>query len=382
MKKPDVRLDAEAFLDYFGDLEDPRQQGKIDHLLVDILVIALLAVICGAETWSQIAAYGERKRGLLETLLPLRHGIPSKHTFQRVFARLKPSAFGAAFRGWTTHLFGVTDGKVIAVDGKTLRGSGRANPLGRAMHLVHAWSVQNRMLLGQYATDAKSNEITAIPELLKLLDLKGAVVTIDAGGCHKGIAATIVQDEGNYVITVKGNQPKLLAAVTQRMEEVRSSPELVSYAEESNGGHGRQETRRVWAADARALAVAALWPGLRSCVMVETTRWRKADNTTTREVRYAISSLPHDDAARHGRLIRGHWQVENALHWSLDVAFHEDDSLIHVGHAPENLSLVRKFALTLLTRDKTRRASVAERRKVAGWDDQFLLALLRQGITE
>ena len=382
MKTRRVRLSARAFLEHFEALEDPRQVSKIDHLLVDILVIALLAVICGAETWSEIAEFGERKRRLLERLLPLPNGIPSKHTFQRVFARLKPAPFEAAFRRWTNHLIGTTDGKLIAVDGKTLRGSGRAYPMGRAMHLVHAWSVNNRVLLGQYAADAKSNEITAIPELLKLLDLKGAVVTIDAGGCHKAIAATVVEGQGDYVLTVKGNQPKLLAAVTQCIDAVRGSSTSVAHAEQTNGGHGRQEIRRVWAADARTLPVAALWAGMASCLMVETTRWKDTDDTSTCEVRYAISSLPADDVEALGRIIRGHWQVENALHWSLDVAFHEDDSHVHTGHAPQNLSLVRKFALALLTRDKCRRGSVAERRKAAGWDDEYLLDLLSHGIIE
>jgi predicted transposase YbfD/YdcC len=382
MTTPCVKLDADAFLNHFGALKDPRQVGKIDHLLVDVLVIALLATICGAETWSQIQAFGKRKRALLAELLPLPHGIPSKHTFQRVFAHLDPRAFEAAFRGWIGDLVEHTAGRLIALDGKTVRGSGKGLPRGRALHLVHAWAVGNRLLLGQLAADKKSNEITALPELLKLLDLKGAVVTIDAAGTHKPIAAQIVDADADYILAVKKNQPKLYAAVTGLLAPATTGAPLATASTAENGscGHGRIELRRVWAMDATDLPMAGEWKGLASAILVESER--RIDGVLTREHRYYMSSLPPDDATRLGRRIRGHWGVENTLHWSLDVAFHEDDCLVYAGNSPENLALLRKIALTVLHRDTTATASLAERRKEAGWDDAYLLEILRRGITE
>lgn len=380
MTTPQVKLDSAAFLKHFGSLKDPRQLGKIDHLLVDVLVIALLATICGAETWSQIRAFGTRKRKLLEELLPLPNGIPSTHTFQRVFVRLDPRGFEVAFRGWIGDLVQHHAGRLIALDGKTVRGSNKV-PRGRALHLVHAWAVENRLLLGQYATDAKSNEITALPELLKLLDLKGAVVTIDAAGTHKEIAAQIVDRGGDYILAVKKNQPKLHAAVVDLLEAARSGAPVAtaSTAHDGHVGHGRIELRRVWAMDATRLPMAGDWKKLTSAIVVECER--RKDDRISLERRYFIASLPHDDAARLGHFVRGHWDIENALHWSLDVAFHEDDSLVYAGHGPENLALLRRMALTLLRRDTTSTASLPERRKEAGWDDGYLLELLANGIT-
>ena len=381
MAKPTMRLGAESFLAHFETLEDPRSEGMIDHLLVDIVVIALLAVICGAETWSPMETFGQQKYALLTTLLPLPSGIPSKHTFQRVFARLDPKAFEAAFRGWIGELATVMPGWQVALDGKTLRGSGKGLPRGKAMHLVHAWSVGNRVLLGQLATDLKSNEITAIPELVKLLDLRGAVVTIDAGGCHKAIAAGIVEAGADYVLAVKANPPTLLAAVVAALDTARSDARATTpHVETHNGGHGRQETRKVWATEARTLPMAAQWPGLRSCVQVESTCLRQG--TLTHECRYFIASLPHTDVVPLAAVIRGHWAVENTLHWSLDVAFREDECLVAQGHGPENFSLLRKMAHTALTRDTRLKASIPERRKAAGWNDEYLLAVLRNGIIE
>ena len=379
MKPPRVKLNAEAFLEHFAELEDPRHEGLISHLLLDIVVIAVLATICGAETWSQMETFGMQKQELLSTLLPLPFGIPSKHTFQRLFERLDPRGFEAAFRGWIGELIVETAQPHVAIDGKSLRGSGKGNKTGKAMHLVHAWSVQNRLLLGQLATDKKSNEITAIPELLKMLQLKGSVVTIDAAGCQKAIVEGIVAAEADYAIAVKANQPKLFAAVLQALDAATSSAPAATYstAQDSHSGHGRYETRTVWATDARTLPMAAQWAGLASCVLVESSStW---NGKVTRQRRYYISSLPHTDAEQLGRILRGHWAVESTLHWSLDVAFHEDDCLVHAGNGPENLSLVRKFALTALTRDTTLKASIPERRKAAGWNDKYLLAVLGGG---
>ena len=379
MKTRCVRLSAPAFLEHFEALEDPRQVSKIDHLLVDILVIALLAVICGAETWSEIAEFGERKRRLLERLLPLPNGIPSKHTFQRVFARLKPAPFEASFRRWTNHLIGTTDGKLIAVDGKTLRGSGRAYPMGRAMHLVHAWSVNNRVLLGQYATDAKSNEITAIPELLKLLDLKGAVVTIDAMGCQKKIVAKIVQKEADYAIALKGNQETLHEEVAGYLDAAIADGGARTF-ETRDEAHGRTEIRRVYAvSDVDWLSSYDEWPGLRSLVCVERERTVKGKQTSIERVHY-ITSIPAHHVRRLARIIRSHWGVENALHWSLDVSFREDASRIRSESGPENFALLRRIALVLMKRETSVRGGAPTKQFRAAVDPTYAMRVLLAGI--
>ena len=336
----------------------------------------------GKHTWSQMETFGQQKYTLLRTILSLPAGIPSKHTFQRIFARLDPKGFEAAFRGWIGAQLGEASRPLIAVDGKTLRGSGKGFGMGKALHLVHAWSVGNRLLLGQVATDAKSNEITAIPELLKLLDLREAIVTIDAAGCQRSIAAAIVEAGADYVLAVKANQATLFEAVQRALATADPQVPTATHhrAEQANGGHGRKEHRTVWATEAHTLPMAGRWLGLASCLVVESVCTRQGK--VTRDRRYFISSLRPDDAEGLARVIRGHWDVENALHWNLDVAFHEDDSLVHAGHGPENLSLIRKLALTALAKDTTLKASLPERRKAAGWNDEYLLAVLRNGFID
>jgi predicted transposase YbfD/YdcC len=380
MATPRVKLDAPSFLEHFGALADPRKEAMCDHLLLDILVIAILATICGADGWTEIQAFGESKEAFLRTILALPNGIPSVHTFQRVFARLHPKRFEAAFRGWTGHLVDHSKGRLIAVDGKTLRGVVKRSLRRQGLHLVHAWAVGNRLLLGQLATTAKSNEITAIPDLLDVLDLTGAIVTIDAMGCQTAIAAKILGGGADYVLTVKENQPTLLAAVTAHLATATAARPTVpvTTARDDTSGHGRRERRRIVVAPAPTGPATARWPGLASCVLVESER--ELNGKVTRERRYYITSLPHDDAVRLGQAIRGHWSVETPLHWHLDVAFREDASTVSAGHGPENLSLLRKIALTALTRDPSAKLGVAARRKRAGWDDRYLLKVLAHGI--
>jgi predicted transposase YbfD/YdcC len=381
MTKPRLKLDATAFLEHFGTLEDPRKETMCDHLLVDLLVIAILATICGADGWTEIHAFGESKEAFLRTLLALPNGIPSVNTFQRVFARLHPQRFEAAFRGWTSHLVDHSNGRLIAVDGKTLRGVVKRSLKRLGLHLVHAWAVGNRLLLGQFATKAKSNEITAIPELLALLDLAGAVVTIDAMGCQTAIAAQIIAAKGDYILAVKENQPTLFAAVTAQVAQATARTPTVpsSTATDHGQGHGRIERRRIVAAPAPTGPATARWVGLASCILIESER--RQDGVVTRECKYFITSLPHHDAGALGQSIRGHWSVENLLHWQLDVAFHEDACTVSAGHGAENLSLLRKIALTALTRETSPKLGVAARRKRAGWDDNYLLQVLAHGIT-
>lgn len=352
-----------------------------DHLLLDILLIAVMAVICGADGWDEIHDWGSSKETMLRTMLALPDGVPSADTFRRVLARITPSAFEKAFRGWIGDLIGVATGRLIAIDGKAVRGAARHSPLGKGLHLVHAWSVTNRLLLGQVATEEKSNEITTIPELLALLDLEGAVVTIDAMGCQRAIAKQIVDAKGHYVLAVKDNQPTLLAAVLAAVTraEPTAPSDTCSWTAEFSEGHGRQEIRRLVATNAAALPVAERWEGIRSCGVLESER--TVGDRTSVERRYFITSLEHQDGDQLASILRGHWSVENHLHWTLDVAFREDDCTVHEGHGPENLSLLRKIALTALKAATSFKASVARRRKRAGWDDKYLLDVLRSGIT-
>lgn len=369
---------SQTFLKHFEGLEDPRYEKMCDHLLVDILVIAILAVICGAGGWAEMAAFGQSKRTFLASFLQLPNGIPSDDTFQRVFARLKPRSFEACFRQWMACLQEQTEGRLIAVDGKTVRGVLKRSLLGLPLHMVHAWSVGNRLLLGQLATDVKSNEITAIPELLKLLDLTGAVVTIDAMGCQTEIVNTIVEKGGHYIVAVKGNQPTLHEAVKTQFDPATRAP--TSVAIDDTTGNGRVERRRIVTTPAPAGPETARWKALKTFICVESERTK--GGTTTYEHRYYITDLPHGDAKLLGSGIRGHWSVENSLHWQLDVAFREDDSQVSAGHGAENLSLLNKLALTLIRREKTRKNGIAVSRKRAGWDDDYLLKVLVSGTTE
>ncbi len=353
-----------------------------DHLLLDILVLAIVGVVCGADGWDEIHAFGVDKRDLLRTLLVLPNGIPSVSTFQRVFARLRPRAFEAAFRRWIGHLADHSKGRLVALDGKTLRGVVKRSVTGHGLHLIHAWSVDNRLLLGQFATDVKSNEITAIPELIELLDLRGAVVTMDAMGCQTAIVHALREAEADYILAVKGNQPELHGIAKDLFDKAAvGDPSVPTYvAIDDTQGHGRVERRRIVTTAAPPLPALARWEGLASFIQVESER-RTAD-TVSYETRYYISSLPCDRAAVLAAKIRGHWSVENPLHWHLDVTFREDDCLVSAGHAAENLSLVRKIVLTMMTRDPSRKGSVAANRKRAGWNNDHLLKILVHGMIQ
>lgn len=379
MPKRRVKLSAEAFMEHFGALEDPREEGMCDHLLLDILVIAVLATVCGADGWTEIHAFGKAKAALLGSILELPAGIPSVHTFQRVFSRIRPGSFEACFRSWIGHLEDHTEGRLIAVDGKSLRGAIKRSVAGQGLHLVHAWSVHNRLLLGQLATDVKSNEIKAIPELLKLLDLTGAVVSIDAMGCQTEIVKTVRAGGANYLLAVKENQPTLHAAMSEAFDKAATGASIpTSVAIDDTVGNGRVERRRIVTMAAPPLPELERWDGLKSFVLIESER--RTDEAVTFEHRYYITDLPHDDPKRLGAYVRGHWSVENQLHWQLDVAFREDASQVSVGHGPESLSTLRKIALTMVTRMPSRKNGVAVSRKRAGWDDEFLLKILAHGM--
>jgi predicted transposase YbfD/YdcC len=366
-----------TIIEHFSTLPDPRILLKTRHKLVDIVAMALCAVIAGADDWVEIATYAKTKKAWFKGFLELPGGIPSHDTFGRVFALLDPDAFGHCYIDWIRALVSMPD-EVVAVDGKTLRRSHDRSNGKSAIHMVNAWTVGQGLVLGQVKTDAKSNEITAIPELLRLLDLRGSVVTIDAMGCQKEIAKQIVKQEADYVFSLKGNQGNLHKEVELLFQDAKKNGfkdlPYDSYTT-VDGEHGRIETRRYttvddvdWFEDKHK------WAKLTSFGMVESER--EVDGHITMETRYFISSLP-GDAKRFAAAARGHWAVENSLHWSLDIAFREDDSRIRSGHAQENLAIIRRLALTLIKRDDQRKIGVKASRKRAGWDTEYIERLLR-----
>ena len=365
---------------HFAALPDPRLDRTKRHQLLDILTIAICAVICGADSWVDVELFGHAKLTWLRTFLALPHGIPSHDTFGRVFAALDPRAFEQCFLAWVRAVVTHTAGEVVALDGKTLRRSHDRSAGQAALHLVSAWAERNRLVLGQVAVDAKSNEITALPALLQVLALEGCIVTIDAIGCQTAIAQAIVDRGGDYVLALKANQPALHDAVATYFAEARARAfrdVAHDYHRTVDGGHGRVEVRQHWTvADPELLAYldpTGAWAGLASVGLVE--RERRTAAETTREAHYYLSSLD-GKAARFAHAVRSHWGIENRLHWVLDIAFREDDSRVRVGHAAENLAVLRHIALTLLRQDRSVKAGIKAKRLKAGWDQAYLLKIL------
>ena len=379
-----------SILQHFTDLPDPRrEQGRI-HRLDEIVFIATCAALWGADSWEQIADYAHSKIDWIKTFLALPGGIPSHDTFRRVFCLLDPLAFQKCFYAWITALMrrqGLTpvatdppELRPIAIDGKAQRGSARRGVGHSALHVVSAWAVENRLTLGQVATDAKSNEITAIPELLELLDLEGAVVTIDALGCQKEIAADIVSGGGQYVLAVKENQPHLYEDIERAFEEAldRGEPGVdFTECQTEEVRSGRQETRSCCVITApEGIRDAGLWAGLRAVVMVISQR--VVNGAASSETRYFIGSAA-GTAEDYLRWVRGHWGIENALHWVLDVCFREDDQRHWAGNSAQNLAWLRKLALCLLKAEKgSEGKSIATRRLTAGRKNDYLLSVLAQ----
>ena len=365
----------------FAGVTDPRVERTRRHLLCDILLIALCATLAGAEGFCDMAEWGAMKEGWLRTFLDLPGGIPSHDTFERVFRRLDPKQLHACFLRWIESAAQAGSRPHVAIDGKTLRRSFDGPDGGRALHVVSAFAADGLgLVLGQVAVNDKSNEITAIPELLRLLDLKGAVVTIDAMGCHKAIAAQIVSQSGDYLLALKGNHPVLYADVAGLFgDEAALARQRSTRAETVEKDHGRIETRRAVALEATALLGGlrglAAWPGVQSVLMVEARREPAAGGSASVERRFFLSSLA-PDAARLLRVARGHWAIENNLHWMLDMHFDEDHCRVRKDHAPLNLATVRRVALSLAKRDTLSKASVRRRLKCAGWDDAYLFRLL------
>jgi predicted transposase YbfD/YdcC len=370
--------------EFFASLKDPRVARTQRHALMSILVLSLLAVICGAEGWDEMARFAETKQSWLETWLDLPNGTPCADTFRRVLSALDPQEFHRCFVAWMAALARGTQGKLVAIDGKTMRGS-FARSLGRAaVHMVSAWVAENGLVLGQMATEEKSNEITAIPQLLALLELTGATVTIDAMGCQRKIAEAIVDKGADYILALKGNQSTLQQEVEGFFEHADKTDfkDIAHTTHQTvDGEHGRIEVRRVWAiTEVGWMDARRDWKNLRSLILVESER--TIDGKTSLERRHFISSHRELDAAALAPLIRGHWGIENSLHWVLDVVFDEDRCRIRQGHGAENFALLRKLALALFKQETSAKTSVNQKKKMASWSDAYALRVLTAGFPE
>lgn len=382
-KEPREVPEPFRLIEHFSVMRDPRMDRTKGHDLIDILTIAVCALLCGAEGFNDMEAFGKAKYDWFKTFLRLRNGIASHDTFNRVFAALDPKQFQECFLRWTQSLRQAVVGEIVALDGKALR---LAMEKGKGIpYIVSAWAQENRLVLGQLKVNEKSNEITAVPELLRALELKGCIVTLDAMGCQKKIAGEIVDAGADYVLALKGNHETVheevqtfLDAAIQRDADRRASGQSpvdkLDYYATVEKSHGRIETRRYWhSADLDWFADLALWKDLQSVGVVDSTR--DIQGKISRERRYFLCSLPRD-AARFAKAVRGHWGVENQVHWQLDVSFGEDHSRARTGHAAENLATLRRLALNMLKRDTTKKRGVRGKQKIAGWDNTYLLHLL------
>lgn len=377
-KKPRTLTAKNSLLEAFIHISDPRGERNRRHSLESILVIAVCGVISGADNWVSIEEWGNAKKEWLSTFLDLPNGIASHDTFGRVFALLSPDEFQEVFIRWAAGLTVDVDGKVVALDGKTLRRSFDQASGRSAIHMVSAWCTDTGVALGQVKTEEKSNEITAIPALLRVLHLSGAIITIDAIGCQKKITQAIREEGADYFIAVKDNQPRLASFIRDWFDDAQGNDfvgcETLSIGEVSRG-HGREEERMVWLAPApQDLPNREEWAGVQSIVMAEALRTQ--DGKSSVHHRFYISSLTPDDPARALRVVRDHWGIENSLHWVLDVAFREDESRIRVGHAAENMSRLRHIALNLLKKETSLKVGMKTKRLRAGWDNDYLLKVL------
>jgi predicted transposase YbfD/YdcC len=373
---------AGTFFKYFSELKDPRTHNhNFRHNIFDILVITVLATICGADGWVEIERWGEAKQDWLSTFLELPNGIPSHDTFGRLFSILDPQEFDKCFSSWLKSLNVDLKKEIIALDGKTVRGSGNKRKNEPPIHLVSAWAAKNRLMLAQIRTEGKSNEITAIPKLLDLLNIKDSVVTIDAMGCQKSIAKKINKKEADYLFCLKENQKTLyddVKSIFIRAEENKQKQYkniLHRRKIEKIKDHSRMETRKYTVISARdPLLFELRWPGLKGIGKIDITR--TTNNQVTYSTRYFITSLNYEDIDLFMEAVRKHWQIEIDLHWSLDVSFKEDHCQVRLGNAAENLALVRRIALNLLKQEKTHKNGISCRRKTAGWDNKYLLKVL------
>ena len=367
---------------HFASLKDPRKYHSPPHLLLDIVTIAICAIICGANDWVAVETFGKAKESWFRQFLRLPNGIPSHDTFGQLFAALEPSQFQHCFISWVQSISQLSLGEVVAIDGKTLRHSFDKGLGQAAIHLVSAWASDNRLVLGQIKVADKSNEITAIPELLRLLALHGCIVTLDAMGCQTEIAALLIAQGADYLLALKANHARLYQEVARLFDDALSDPtQAVPYQTSqpmTTKGHGRLEIRQCWTLNDPAylayLDPQARWVGLRSVVRIEAER-HLPGSEPSREVRYYLSSLA-GDPEQLNRVVRTHWTIENQLHWVLDVAFAEDQSRVRQGYGAQNLAVLRHIALNALKQEKTARTGIQNKRLRAGWDNDYLLKVL------
>lgn len=358
---------------HFSSIADPRIDRHKKHQLEDIFFITLCAVICGADNWVMIEEFGKAKEEWLTEQLNLKNGIPSHDTFGKVFSIIDTEKFSVCFSQWAADLATLSEGEIIAIDGKTVRRSVDKASNTAPIHMVSAWAHTNSLVLGQVKVGTKSNEITAIPRLLEQLDITGTVITIDAMGCQKKIAKQIIEQQGDYVLSLKGNQGDLHDDVRTYFS---SAQESNSRSTDVDAGHGRIESRTVEASDSIEWLKQRHpeWAGLSSIVAVTATRELK--DKTEQETRFFISSLDASDPARLAHAVRAHWSVENDLHWVLDVAFDEDRNRARKGHSAANLSIIRHITLNLIKSEKTSKVGIKTKRAKAGWDNHYLLKVL------
>lgn len=363
--------------DHLSIIADPRMDRRKEHSLHDVLMIAILGMLCGAETFVDFEDFGNAKKDWLKEFLELPNGIPSHDTFGRVFAAMDNKVFAESFRNWTEGLRTKISGEIVAIDGKTLRSSHDKYRGKSAIHMVSAWGRENGLVLGQIKVDEKSNEITAIPQLLRTLELAECIVTIDAMGTQKEIAREIREADADYVLALKGNHETALEEVSTFLLDAKEKAfKGVShdFLETVEKDHGRIETRRYWISEQIGwFQDRSLWEGLRSFGMVESQR--DINGVVTREVRFFLSSLA-GDAKNFARAVRGHWSVENSLHWSLDVCFAEDACRIRAGYASENMAILRHITLNVLKNDTSKKRGIKGKQKNAAWDHSYLLSLL------
>ncbi len=375
-----------SLLEHFSTITDPRINRTKDHELIDILVIAICALLCRAETFNEMADFGNAKLDWFKTFLSLPNGIPSHDTFNRVFRALNPKEFLDAFLNWTQGLRRAVPDEVVAMDGKALRRALAADKTPK--YIVSAWAEENGLVLGQLKVDEKSNEITAVPQLLRVLELSGCIVTLDAMGCQKNIAREIKEADAEYVLALKGNQETVHREVKEFLDDavaesktwrpagVQPEAKTVRWATKKvvEKDHGRLETREYFQSEELGwFADQSKWEGLQSIGMVQASR--EINGKTSSERRYYLSSLPLD-IERFARAVRSHWSIENKLHWVLDVHFREDQSRARSGYAAENLATLRRFAMNLLKSEKTKKRGIRGKQNNASWDHAYLLKLL------
>ena len=372
--------------EHFGFIEDPRLDRHKEHSLLDIIGLTIIGTLSGADNWVAIEEFGKAKADFLQGLLLLPNGIPSHDTLGRVFSILSAEELEKGFASWISSISQATQGQVVAIDGKRLRGSYDKGSNKAAIHMVSAWATVNQISLGQLKVDDKSNEITAIPELLSMLEIAGCIITIDAMGTQKEIAQQIRAHQADYVLALKSNQGELYEEVKATFEHLINT-RFCQQDQQWDKGHGRIESRKCYVLDLQAPDFDWIlsqdleqWKDIASLVMIQATRWQGDQQQT--QNRYYISSLSAQskDAQAFNHIIRTHWAIENQLHWTLDVVFKEDASRVRTGYADQNLSVIRRMALNLLKQDKSLKVGIQNKRMRAAWDNQYLIKILNQAV--